>query len=172
MITIADELENQITEEHSFSLFKINTLWCCVLRMSRTGCLNGYVAVPEGHNLYGKKHSDKVVVPKDKELAFNGNYIGLLCANHDEAEAGIFSLDMAIDVHCGLTFSEMQLYPIENDVLGKQWWFGFDTSHSGDMKPYQNDFDRKYRFSNSGTYRTFEYVKEQTISLALQLSQF
>ncbi len=172
MITIDDEIAHQISQELSFSLFKTNDLWCCVLRISWTGHLNGYVAVPEGHALYQKKYSDKVLVGKEKEMVFNGNYIGLLCADPNEAEAGIFSLDMAIQVHCGLTYSDSQLGPIENDALGKLWWFGFDTGHSGDLKPFQSDIDRKYPGLNSGEYRNFEYVKEQTISLANQLSIF
>src|ERR1700748_1994634 len=105
MITIEQAIYDQMSKESNFELFKAFGLTCCVVRMSWGGNLNGYVGIPETHPLYGKSYSDKIVAPKEKELEFNGNYIGLLCADATEAESGIYSLDMAINVHGRFTYS-------------------------------------------------------------------
>lgn len=173
MITIDDKIAVKLLSEPTFQLFKSHGFFCCVYRMGFNGALNGYVAVPETHSLYGKDYSDKVVLKESAELKFNGNYIGLLCTDPNEAESGIWSLDMAINVHGGLTFAADSLYGVEDSVLGNLWWFGFDTSHSGDAKPYHDEIDRKFKsLRDTEQYRDFDYVKEQTISLAQQLSRF
>jgi hypothetical protein len=169
MITIDDDIELIMSKEPPFELFKSSDLYCCIKR-TYAGNFNGYVAVPEGHIFYEKKYSDKVFVEDPDATVFNGNYIGLLCANANEFEVGIMSLDMAINVHGGLTYSDKTCWGIEDNILGPLWWFGFDTMHSGDSKPYQTDIDRKYPFLNDGEYRTFEYVKQWCISLAQQLN--
>src|SRR6185312_9619873 len=159
MITIEQDIYNQISGEGNFELFKSSDLTCCVLRMARGGNLNGYVGVNEKHPLYGKSYSDKIVVSKEKELQFNGNYIGLLCNDIDEVEAGLYSLDIAINVHGGLTYSEDSLKGLDEAITGKLWWFGFDTSHAWDISPYQTEIDRKFSFGDTDKeYRNFDYV--------------
>jgi hypothetical protein len=172
MYTIHPDCEI-IFEEKSFYLFKHAGLFAAVSRMCRTGVLNGYAAVPEGHFLYGKKYSDDIEVPDLEAVKFNGNYLGLLCTDAEKAKENVLHLDMAIDVHCGLTYSEDHLLNIENDLLGKLWWFGFDTNHSGDLAPIQSEIDRKYRLAHSdNTYKNFDFVLSQTQSLAEQLSKY
>jgi hypothetical protein len=161
----------KILEEKNFDLFKHEGLFCVVSRMPRTGCLNGYVSVPEGHTLYGVEYNGEVVVPDIKDVKFNGNYIGLLCTDAAKAEANIISMDMVINVHYGLTFSRDCLYNIEKDLLGKLWWFGFDTAHSSDLQPIEDE--RFSHFDRSGnTYKDFDFVLSETKSLAEQLSKF
>ena len=170
MYTIHPDCEAILNERH-FYLFKHAGLHCAISRMPRTGCLNGYAAVPEGHHLYGVEYSGEVVMKDIKELQFNGNYIGLLCTDPVKAQAGIIQMNMAINVHYGLTYSRDHLYNIEPDLLGKLWWFGFDTAHSGDLQPIQDEISRKYPHHND-TYKDFEFVETQVKSLAEQLSSF
>lgn len=168
MITIHEKAE-KITKEHNFKLFKHNGLLCCVSRMAWTGSLNGYVAVPEEHALFGKNYSDKIKLEKQPE--FNGNYIGLFCAAcNDDHKDNLFSIDLALNVHGGITYSDNELAEIEKDLFGELWWFGFDTMHNGDLKPLQSDIDRKFdTIHNTDEYRDFEYVEAQTRQLADQL---
>lgn len=170
MYTIHPDCE-VIFSEKPFYLFKHDNLFCAVYRMAFSGNLNGYVAVPKGHTLYGKDYRDEIEVPNLSEIKFNGNYLGLLCVDAEKAQENIITLDMAINVHYGLTYSDNQLSAIEDDLLGNQWWFGFDTAHSGDLKPYQSEIDRKYKH-HSDTYKNFEFVMAETKSLAEQLSKF
>lgn len=169
MITIPTEIQATFQKEPTFRLFQSSGLWCCVVRTAYYGNLNGYCAVPKGHKLYGKVYSDKIVM--DEQPIFNGNYIGLLCANPDEADAGVYSLDLAIKIHGGLTYSDNSLYGIHENCLGELWWFGFDTVHAGDAKPYMTEIDLKYLSHLDEEYRSFEYVNAEVISLAKQLSE-
>ena len=169
MITIHPKAEEKIRNEQSFELFKYKELICCVCRMARSGNLNGYVAIPKNHKLFGKSYSDKIQL--SEEPKFNGNYIGLLSAScREEYKNNIYSIDMALNVHGGITFSSSELAGIDKNLFKELWWFGFDTSHAGDVRPFQTDIDRKYYF-NDEEYRDFEYVKNQTKQLAEQLYQ-
>lgn len=172
MITIHPKAEKQFSEESNFEIFKHGGLICCVIRISHSGCLNGYVAVNKEHPLFGKKYGDKIKL--DKSPKFNGNYIGLLISLlKEDYKENLYSLAMAINVHGGLTYSSDTLHGIDKDLFGELWWLGFDTMHSGDLKPLQSDIDRKYMHSESrDEYRDFEFVKEQTKSLAEQLINF
>jgi hypothetical protein len=162
----------KLLSEHSFEIFRHDGLLCCVQRMGWSGTLNGYVAVDEKHPFYGKEYGDLVVVGDIDSVEFNGNYIGLLCATlRPETDAGMLSIDLAIKVHGGITYSKDELCGIENGLFGNLWWFGFDTIHSGDLKPFQTDIDRKYPISGD-EYRNFEYVISETKKLAEQLSQY
>ncbi len=170
MVTIHPSAENKLREELSFELFKHNGLLCCIQRMGHSGNINGYVAVSKEHPLFGKKYSDKIKT--DKEPVFNGNYIGLLSTSMDkERDENTYSIDMALKVHGGITYSQDGLSGIEDGLFGELWWFGFDTAHAGDVRPFQTDIDRKYPIREN-EYRDFEYVKNETKELAKQLSYF
>lgn len=62
--------------------------------------------------------------------------------------------DIPVDVHGGLTYS---------DNYEGLWKVGFDCAHGGDRLPYA-------LYDSGGTYKTFEWVKAETIRLAEQLS--
>lgn len=170
MITIHENAE-KILNEPCFEIFKSNGLLCCIQRINWAGNLNGYVAVSKEHPFYGKDYSDNIVVEDVEEIPFNGNYIGLLCRSTKDLPNNMIGIDLALNVHGGVTFSRDSLNGIEDNIFGELWWFGFDTAHAGDLKPYQTDIDRKYPHSQD-EYRDFEYVKEQTILLADQLSKY
>lgn len=97
--------------------------------------------------------------------------MGLLCIDADKAAKNIIGLDMAINVHCGLTYSSNNLHNIEDNLLGELWWFGFDTAHAGDIRPIQTEVDRKYPHEGD-TYKDLAFVQEETKSLAKQLASF
>lgn len=168
MLTIPTKIEIKLIKEPMFQLFTHNGLLCCIQRMSWSGQLNGYVSISEKHPLFGKRYSDKINLSKEPE--FNGNYIGLLCSALDpNREEDEFSIDMALDVHGGITYSSGSLNGLKADIFKNLWWFGFDTLHAGDLKPFQSEIDLEYPIS-SDEYRDFEYVKSETIKLADQLS--
>ncbi len=174
-LTIHPKAERKIMREQNFKLFRHEGLLCLVVRI-HNGNFNGYVAVEESHPLYGKKYGEKIAVTGNEK--FNGNYIGLLCAalDPDRNEKEI-SIDMALQVHGGITFSEPKMFYLDDDLFGKLWWFGFDTAHSGDVRPYRTSidraFDNKYPLGDpfGEEYRDFEYVLAETKNLAEQLKQ-
>jgi len=153
-------------QERSFELFQHEGLWCCVQRMNIQN-LNGYVSVPESHPFYGKNYSDNVVVENVNELEFNGNYIGLLCRSGSDLPDNVIGIDLAINVHGGITYANDHLCGISEGLFGKVWWFGFDTSHAGDARviEYFNPIEED-------VYRDFAYVKGETIKMAEQLAQY
>lgn len=169
MTSIHEKIESKYLKEPVFELFLHNNLLCCIMRMPWSGNYNGYVAVESGHPLHGKNYDDKVCLAKGPE--FNGNYIGLLCASaNDDHQLNIYSIDVALKVHGGITYSQKGLSGIDDNVFPDRWWFGFDTSHAGDLKPLQGEIDMRYS-SMDVEYRDFEYVKEQVKGLAEQLCQ-
>lgn len=164
MITIHPKAET-LTRENNFSLFRHEGFLCCVVRMG-WGNINGYVAIDKAHPFFGKKYSDKIKLTESPQ--FNGNYIGLLCHSLRDNEENEFSIDLALTVHGGITYSEDSLNYIEKDLFGELWWFGFDTAHAGDVRPFQDDISRRFQ-DLEDEYRSFDYVKEQAKKLAEQL---
>lgn len=154
MITIHPQAE-KMRMESNFQIFKHEGLYCVIKRMASGGNINGYVAVSDTHPFYGKTYHDKIKL--ESEPKFNGNYID-----------GEYSLDMTINVHGGLTYSDNHLAGIENGLLGELWWFGFDTAHAGDITPFEDEISRKYRIADD-EYRDWDYVEQQVKKLAEQL---
>ena len=62
-----------------------------------------------------------------------------------------------VDVHGGLTYSRLR-----DDGL---WWLGFDCAHYDDIAPGMMQFGLR-----DGTYKDFEYVKQEVTSLVAQLN--
>src|SRR5262245_28690487 len=127
----------KILNEPGFYLYRYKELLCCIQRVQYTGCLNGYVGIEQNNSLFGKNYNDKILVPDINKVNFNGNWIGLLASDANEVAAGIISLDMYINVHYGLTYSDDHCPCIDKTIFKKHWWFGFDTNHSGDLSPWQ-----------------------------------
>src|SRR5438309_4447716 len=75
----------------------------CKIVLGPVGALNGYVAIPKDHPLFGKDYSQSVC-----------DHPG--CYKH--------SIESLINVHGGITYSGK-----DEDGF---WWFGFDTAHSSD----------------------------------------
>lgn len=142
--------------EPDYQQFEAHGLHCIVSRNPMVFNWCGYVGVPPGHPAYGKDWKDL----------------------------------MEIDVHGGLTFaSECGNHichipePGEPDQL---WWLGFDCAHYGDLVPGVEAMKRKlgpspeiikipefmkaeFEKMNRQTYKTYDYVRKETIYLAEQL---
>lgn len=119
----------------------------CVVLRGRFGSFSGFVAVPPGHPWHGKEHDD-VEAPVHRGLSFH-----------------VAAWESSInEVHFGDT---------ENR---DHWWIGFDASRMGDFSPALFVFDRKLIDPIIGeadplsptpaSYRTFGFMREQTIALA------
>lgn len=77
----------------------------------------------------------------------------------------------SIDVHGGLTYA--------SEGEDGYWWFGFDTSHAGDLNigvilsllevHKDRDMNELIEYRKGETYRDFAYVKNEVITLAYQL---
>lgn len=86
--------------------------------------------------------------------------------------------DCAIDVHGGLTFagkcqhSEHGIcHTVEEGEDDDIWWLGFDCGHYGDILPCWNPGDYLMKNFEEATYKTFDWVKEETTRLAKQLAE-
>jgi hypothetical protein len=172
IITLHPEVGHKMMSEGNFKLFRHEGMLCCIIRMGWSGNLNGYVAVESAHPFYEKGYHDHIVVADKDNIPVNGNYIGLFCyAMSAESDTNLVPIDIAINVHGGITFSGDGISGIEPGVLGNLWWFGFDTSHCDDIKPLENHIDRQYRLKG-GTYKDMEYTVAETKKLAEQLAQY
>ena len=141
----------------------------------------GYVAIPEGHVLYGVRYVDTLPeavtfvteeLMKGEDISHRGVipvFIAALSGNMNR-------LDVVIDVHGSLTYSKggEVSYPVPSTE--KVWWFGFDCAHSGDGldfsimdKQVKDAYSAGYRFYSEGPVRSKEYVEQQCKLLARQL---
>lgn len=71
--------------------------------------------------------------------------------------------DIDVNVHGGLTFKGSFNSEGYNMPLHKGTWIGFDCNHAWDYSP------RLGKFSDDGTYRDWEYVKNELRGLCKQL---
>lgn len=132
----------------------------------------GYVAVPEGHVLYGIDCSEQI--PQITQEVVNNATLGkksaiiLLTASvgADDEDSIRRSLDVLVDVHGGLTFAGQAN---SSRLPDSSWWFGFDCAHAGDAPIELSEIDRKYGIGQGATVRTLEYCIEECESMAAQL---
>ncbi|TAA11265.1 hypothetical protein EA658_16510 [Pseudoxanthomonas winnipegensis] len=106
----------------------------------------GYVAVPEGHPLFGVGYDEA----KPAQL--------------DEDGDGYFK------VHGGLTYAAGNgEYPVEAAGV---WWFGYDCAHAWDAPApgsRREAVDMRFGFGSERTHRTLDYCIAECESLASQL---
>lgn len=115
-----------------------NGLDCMIVR-NHFGVLCGYVGVKPNHKLYKVDYLDEKLnkVQVHGDLTYSDECSGHIC-HIDEDE----------------------------DVNGKNWWFGFDCAHAFDLSPSSCKY---LRTNNLVTYKNIEYVIEQTNNLAVQI---
>jgi hypothetical protein len=118
---------------------------CLIVRSRVTGALCGYVGVPPGHPWHGVGCDD--VVPADVHggLTFAGS-----CQEGAEDGPGI----------CHVPAPGRPA-----DV----WWLGFDCAHCDDEMPTL-DASLPTALRLGGTYRVFDYVRQEVADLAAQLA--
>lgn len=120
----------------------------CLMVRGPWGSWCGYVGVYPGHPWYEVGYAS----------APEGHCPG--CYEH--------SLSARIQVHGGLTYSDRcagHICHVPEPGEQPVWWFGFDTSHSGDESPGSG----RARFSHE-TYKPESYVREEVLRLASQLA--
>lgn len=127
---------------------------CLANRHPRSGNWCGYVGVPPGHALHGKRYDD---VHFDGEDGYPDVHGGLTFA--DECEKA--------DAPCRGICHIPQ--PGEPEHL---WWFGFDCHHSGDVAPGSIKWDRDHGFDSyafNASYRPLGYVQRECAKFAAQI---
>lgn len=159
--------------------FEYAGLPCVLMRnMVVTGSWCGYVGVPVSHRFYKRDYSGRVgyrlLKPyrndraRRKRVPQNRYFMRRAVYGSGQRPENI------INVHGGITYSGRR---VDNKP---EWYFGFDCAHYMDLSPRMratiiSDFLQldEYRktFSDHGTYRDIEYVREQTESLAYQLAK-
>lgn len=160
--TVDPKLEDQFFNEPHFGIFPHLNMICAVIRQNR-GVYHycGYVGVPKNHPAHGMDYYFS-----DYEDDEDGKI----------TEKELTSLQKAINdihVHGGLTYARADAPGgIDNKLVKDYWWFGFDCGHFGDASPVLLNIDGIHLKNLSfGVFRDFNYVKEQTINLAEQLSK-
>lgn len=129
----------------------------CVVRKYRTWH-TGYVGVPEGHPLFGKDYSDEVDPPDSwGDRTYDDVRTPVIPMMFRRNKEAAVSIDLAVDVHGGVTFSSQDLPVPDADSAGL-WWFGFDVNHAGD--------------NESGRSRDFAYAETECKKMADSLSEF
>jgi hypothetical protein len=115
----------------------------CLIVRSPFGALCGYVGVPPGHPLHGKRYDDDAVnVGVHGGLTFSG-----ACSEGSE-DHGVCHKPA----------------PGEPDDV---YWFGFDCAHCYDLMP---NMATLYELNTGGAYRDRAYVEDQCRALAAQLA--
>lgn len=154
--------------------FEEHGLACMVLRNSAVFHLNGYVAVPEGHPLYGIPYQqpapilqarlDKLrSIPLDQIDLTMPRIIALLGWKEITPTP-----DIVLSCHGGITYADTSDDSLL-EVPKTQWVFGFDCEHLHDyapaLAPLTSGFDR------DAVYRDIDYVMSECKYLAQQLKE-
>lgn len=144
----------------------------CLIVRGGGGALCGYVGVGQTHPWYGMDYNERTA---ECEASCDVDY----CYTHKP--------ESLIEVHGGLTFSGgcqkhgqavaegVCHVPAEGEP-DNVWWFGFDTAHSGDIRPESLIWERKVGLAPilspySTSYKTIEYVRSEVTALAAQLAE-
>lgn len=108
----------------------------------------------------------RCLIQRHPELGHLCGYVGVKEGHPCYAKLPYDDL-FQIEVHGGLTFSKKG----NGSWLPENyWWLGFDCAHARDIVPYMDvlrghTVDEKY-----GSYRNFQYVKQETRRLADQVA--
>lgn len=118
---------------------------CLIVRNDILGFLTGYVAVPEGHVLYGKDYGSEAVYSIDVHGGMTFSEEGMTYINGT-----------------GNYFKRFK-----NAHGKKLWWIGFDCGHAGDLVPYIHGFGL---LSIGETYKNIDFVKNEIKSMIDQIT--
>lgn len=163
-----------------FHSFEAVGLRCVMYRDHDFGTWCGYVGVGAAHPLFGIHYSDLVPAPEgwlkrhadlDDHGVFNV-FVTMLQLGAGDIPEGFAPLTQLVACHGGLSFADRL-----REWTG--WWFGFDCNHADDYSPGMEAslreagiFFERPAFMTQRVYRTFEYVKSETASLAQQISDY
>ena len=165
-----EALKKIIEREGNCKIWKYKDLICMIYRFRQYGNWCGYVGVDKNNMLYGKDYNQEITVSKElleREVdTKNINIISLVCSDNKNIDKNKISIDLAFDVHGGITFADKhRIYELDD-----RWFFGFDTAHAGDLALYHLEY--KLSFEQNNVYRDRDYVVDQTNSLAKQIHLF
>lgn len=106
----------------------------------------------------------RCVAWRHPDLGFLCGYVGV---PKDHPAYGRLDLDDAVDVHGGVTFSELGICADRFADDPFLWYLGFDCGHAWDVVPALP------MLSSIGEteYRNFDYVRRECEHLARQLSE-
>lgn len=143
---------------------------CIVTRDPRAGYLSGYVAVPDGHPLYGFDHD---AVPADLDIEVHGGLTySAVCDEGPSPRRRLINEARSI---CHVPPRPPRYAPIEHATdyragHDRAWWFGFECNHVYDVVPGErNDRARFLGHETGATFKDEGYVYEQVVDLAAQL---
>lgn len=130
-------------------------LKCLILRNESLGPLCGYVGLPESHPWFGVERHQCLLGCKSEDCTWK---------KHHPAPGNI------IDVHGGLTFSELGSGEVRQQGL---WWFGFDCAHYNDYCPGMAEVLKRVNSSyDMGVYRDIDYVRNEVKHMAEQMYKY
>ena len=157
----------------------------CVTTFTDMGHRCGYVAIPEGHPLYGKQIDSQLKVTlaelcNDEEMGKVGKrgvwtLLGLPDNEDDQVNIGSY-----FSVHGSITYADggkNSHHPIDSDY----WWLGFDCGHYGDCPDYDlleklwgDNIMVQHRIQDRDIYegcevRTLGYVQQECKNLVSQI---
>lgn len=154
------------SEQEGYKLFaRRNSMksWC------------GYAKLPAGHPFEGAAYRQNFVVPKAvaESLRLGENSPISVLGNLDKPE-GIFSLDLLVEVHGGVTWADNHRPggPVDG------WWLGFDCSHAGDLSPKDAFWgacaEEKYPWwlTKGDEYRSLEYMQKELVRMVEDLKRW
>lgn len=165
---INPELREIMSKEPMFELFKHADYYCVIQRHNYFGNYLGYVGVDENHPCYNLSYDGTTSEEFDKRMEdFLHKTSPRIYQPTETYTFGGIKIQN-VDVHGGITYAKGTLRGINDDILDKLWWFGFDTLHPGDMHLFINSLTSSF---NEGTYKDLEYTRKEVKSLAEQLKQ-
>lgn len=128
----------------------------CMVKRGPMGVWCGYVGVPPGHPAHGMDYDDVRLADDQWPDVHGGLTYAAPCADSEEPEAICHVPEPGRPEHV--------------------WWFGFDCGHWQDITPvtqrYLDEAGRTLplRGSYEPTYKSVDYAKAETLSLAQQLA--
>jgi hypothetical protein len=153
--------------ESDYEEWTYKGLLCLAVRHSTLLHWCAYVGVPKSNPLHGIQYSDRIeslraMWEKRKEQPIGEHpsmavMLQLLCGEHFNDP----TMDKIVDVHGGITFASPHFASSDPSL----WFFGFDCGHCNDVSPYM----QKYEHMRGSSYRTIQYVKQQTEHMADQI---
>ena len=129
----------------------------CILLRQASGVWAGYVAVPPGHPLHGFNVD---ALPPSAGLSPHGGIdYAEACSREDPEELQI------CHVHVHVRSGPSAANTAQDDA----WWFGFAADKPGDLVP--EGVRPILAIEEGETYRTIEYMYDETVRLARQLKK-
>ena len=149
----------------------------CLAVRGPSGSWCGYVGLSPEHPWHGLEYSDAV---DGRKMPMDAGSFSAPVPDRGSPDAVDWEdeIQAHLEAHGGITFSgacregrDESLGICHVPAPGRPenvWWFGFDCAHLGDLSP---NYARDGFNDACDEYRTLDYVKRETASLAAQLEK-